>query len=210
VLFPFIDKLVLCTKNNFKPFPTFIEKLPSIDKKHFMKNILFVLLLISTTIFAQQNDKQWEKVIDFENIGKIKSANEIVDKIYKDAVSDKNEAEIIKCFFYQSKYLQVVDENAQTKILNNLKTEINRVSIPSKAILNFVYAKCLNDYYSQNSYTINKRTNTETLDADFLTWTTANFMDQINLALKRTLENEQILKNTLVIKYEPIFDYSAL
>lgn len=210
MLFPFIDKLVLCTKNIFKPFPTFIEKLPSIDKKHFMKNILFVLLLISTTIFAQQNDKKWDKVVDLENDGKIKSANEIVEKIYKEAVADKNEVEMIKCFFYQSKYLQVVDENAQTKILNNLKTEINRVSIPSKSILNFVYAKCLNDYYSQNSYTINRRTNTEILDADFLTWTTTNFMDQINLALKRTLENEQVLKNTLVIKYEPIFDYSAL
>ena len=75
-----------------------------------------------------------------ENNGKIKSANAIVAKIHKKAVADKNEVQIIKCFFYESKYLQVVDENAQTKIINNLKTEINRASIPSKAILNLVYA----------------------------------------------------------------------
>ena len=150
-----------------------------------MKNILFILLFISTSVFAQQNEKKWEKVIDFENEGKTKSANELVEKIYKDAVSDKDEAEMIKCFFYHSKYLLLIDENAQTKILNNLKTDINRVSIPSKAILNLVYAKCLNDYFIQNNYSIRNRTNINTLNDDFLTWTAVNFTAQINLILKK-------------------------
>lgn len=78
---------------------------------------------------------------------------------------------MIKCFFYQSKYLQIVDENAQTKILNNLKTDINRITEPSKAILNLVYAKCLTDYLAKNRYQIQRRTNTTELDNDFLTWT---------------------------------------
>ncbi|HJY12858.1 MAG TPA: hypothetical protein VJ304_08720, partial [Flavobacterium sp.] len=96
-----------------------------------MKNIVLIFLLLSITVFGQQNDKKWDKVIAYENEGKVKSASEIVNKIYKKSVADKNEVQMIKCFFYQSKYLQVVDENAQTKILNNLKIEINRVSIPS-------------------------------------------------------------------------------
>lgn len=175
-----------------------------------MKNILFVFLLISSALFAQQNDKKWDKVIAYENEGKIKSANEIVLKIYNKAIDDKDEAEIIKCFFYQSKYLQVIDENAQTKILNNLKTDIKRVSTPSKAILNLVYAKCLTDYYARNEYQIKKRTNIATLNDDFLTWTEKNFTDQINLSLKQTLESESILKSTPLIKYESIFDYSTL
>ncbi|UUF14951.1 MULTISPECIES: carboxypeptidase-like regulatory domain-containing protein [Flavobacterium] len=175
-----------------------------------MKNILFVLLLISTTIFAQQNDKRWDKVIALENEGKVKSANEIVSKIYKKAISQKDEVQMIKCFFYQSKYLQVVDENSQTKILNNLKTDINRVSIPSKAILNLVYAKCLTDYFARNKYQIEKRTNTEELDNDFLTWTAKNFNAQIDLALKNSMENETVLKSTSLTKYEAIFDYPAI
>jgi uncharacterized protein YfaS (alpha-2-macroglobulin family) len=111
-----------------------------------MKNILFVLLLFSTALFAQQNDKKWTKVIAFENEGKIKSASKIVDQIYKKAVSKRDEVQMIKCFFYQSKYLQVLEENAKSKIVINLKTDINRVSIPSKAILNLIYAKYLKDY----------------------------------------------------------------
>lgn len=175
-----------------------------------MKNILFVFLLFSMTLFAQQTDKKWDKVIDFENEGKIKSANEIVEKIYKKAVSKKDEVQMIKCFFYQSKYLQVIDENAQSKILNNLIADINRVSIPSKSILNLVYAKCLSDYYSRNNYQIRSRTNTVSLNEDFLTWTEKNFTDQINNSLSNTLENEAILKNTSLTKYEAIFDYFTL
>ncbi|WP_433833805.1 MG2 domain-containing protein [Flavobacterium anhuiense] len=175
-----------------------------------MKNILFVFLLVSSVLFGQQNDKKWDNVIGLENEGKVKSANEIVSSIYKKAINQKDEVQMIKCFFYQSKYLQILDENAQTKIINNLKTDINRVSTPSKAILNLVYAKCLSDYYNRNNYNINQRTNVTELDDDFLKWTKSNFVSQIDLALKNSLENEAILKNTPLTKYEAIFDYSTI
>ena len=174
-----------------------------------MKNILFVFLFLSAALSAQQN-KKWNEVIALENEGKIKSADEIVSKIYKKAAADKDEVEMIKCFFYQSKYLQVVDENAQTKTLANLKTDINRVSIPSKAILNLVYAKCLNDYYAMHSYKIQERTNAPKIDDNFLTWSNSVFIEEINSTLKKTLENEAVLKATPLIKYEPIFDYLTL
>ncbi|MDR7209065.1 TonB-dependent receptor plug domain-containing protein [Flavobacterium piscis] len=175
-----------------------------------MKNIVFVFLLLSTVLLAQKNDKNWERVIAYENEGKVKSANDIVTKIYKRAVTDKDEVQMIKSFFYQSKYLQVADENAQTKILRNLKSEINRVSIPSKAILNLVYAKCLDDYYNRNSYQIRQKTNTTFLDENFLTWTDTIFKNQIDTALKQTLSNEKKLKATLLSQYEPVFDYFTL
>lgn len=172
-----------------------------------MKPIFLVLFFISTSLFAQQYDKNWTKVIEYENNGKIKSANEVVSRIHQKAVRDKNEVQIIKCFFYESKYLQMVDENAQTKIINNLKTEINRASVPSKAILNLVYAKCLIDYQKQNSHLIYNRTNTVSFDDEFLTWTSKDFLDQINSALEKTILNEAILKETSLSNYLPIFDF---
>ncbi|MBG6063031.1 hypothetical protein IWX83_002839 [Flavobacterium sp. CG_9.1] len=173
-----------------------------------MKKIFLLLILVSTSIFGQNYDKNWLKVIEFENEGKIKSANEIVSKIRQKATRDKDEVQIIKCFFYESKYLQVLDEDAQTKIINNLKTEINKVSIPSKAILNLVYAKCLIDYRNQNSYLLYNRTNTVSFDDQFLTWTPKDFSEQIDGALKKTLLNETILKQTSLSTYLQIFDYS--
>ncbi|OOG76238.1 alpha-2-macroglobulin family protein [Flavobacterium sp. A45] len=175
-----------------------------------MKKFYLALLFISTSLFAQQYEKDWNKVIKNENEGKMKTANEIVAKIYKKAVAKKEEVQIIKCFFYSSKYLQVVDENAQTKILNNLKAQIKQVSIPSQAILNLVYGKCLSEYFDKYGYNIRSRTNTTILDDDFLTWSQNDFNTQINLAFEKTLENEAVLKNTPLLSYEAIFDFLTL
>jgi TonB-dependent SusC/RagA subfamily outer membrane receptor len=203
-----------------------------------MKNILFVFLLFTTTLFAQKNDKNWAKVASYENEGKIKSANEIVDKIYKKAVSKKDEVQMIKCFFYQSKYLQVVDENAKTKILDNLKTDINRVSIPSKAILNLVYAKCLQHYSNYDeayaivdsaaavvdaavsmtdSISFTSDTIAVTVDTTAVVYTPENDASidftsekEIIALYEKTLENESILKKTSLTKYKAIFSFLTL
>ncbi|GIQ58670.1 hypothetical protein Flavo103_18060 [Flavobacterium collinsii] len=191
-----------------------------------MKNILFVFLLLSTALFAQQNDKKWIKVSSYENNGKIKSASKVVNQIYKKAVAQKDEVQMIKCFFYQSKYLQVVDENAKKKILINLKTDINRVSIPSKAILNLVYAKCLNEYSDEEyvTFTVDKTAaiieeeayavadsvvipsiEDYNLQSDKLT-----AEKEIITILEKTLENKSVLKATPLIKYQAIFEFLTI
>ncbi|MCC9071805.1 hypothetical protein LNQ49_09455 [Flavobacterium sp. F-65] len=190
-----------------------------------MKNIYFVLFLISTSIFGQQNDKKWDKVIRNESLGKIKTANEIVSKIHKKAVATKDEVQIIKCFFFQSKYLQIVDENAQSKILNNLKFEINRASIPTKAILNLVYAKCLDDYYDNNyPYTVvdtvveaaaSVVTPLDTIavnDTPELINSNIIFTSEKEIIAfyEKTLENEAILKITPLKNYQAIFNFLTL
>lgn len=175
-----------------------------------MKNILFSLLLISTSFYAQNYEKNWNSVIKNENLGKIKSANAIVAKIHKKAIADKNEVQIIKCFFYESKNLQVLDENAKSKIITNLRNEINHTSIPSKAILNLVYAKCLSDYFNKNQYKLRQRTQIDSTTTDFLTWTKHDFEEQINLSFQNTLKDETILKATSLTQYEAIFDFFTL
>ncbi|GEC77487.1 MG2 domain-containing protein [Flavobacterium aquatile] len=172
------------------------------------KIILFVLIVISFSLNAQDYEKSWAKVIEFENTNKIKSANKEVEKIYKKARSNKNEAQIIKCFFYNSKYIQTLEENSQYKIITNLQREINYVSIPSKAILNFVYAKCLNSFHQSNYSKLSKRTQLDSLSiGTFLTWTNKDFENKINSLYEKTIENEFILKSTPLSHYEPIIDY---
>ena len=179
-----------------------------------MKNILFAFLLISTTFYAQNYDKNWNKVIENENNGKIKSANAIVSNIHKKAIADKNEVQIIKCFFYESKYMQVLDENAQTKIINNLKAEIEKASIPSKAILNLVLAKCLEDYY--NSYFDYTAVAVDTVAVSDKPSTKPqeifhfNNEEKPSEIFKKTLENEDVLKVTPLTNYEAIFDFFKL
>ncbi|AWK03084.1 hypothetical protein HYN56_02155 [Flavobacterium crocinum] len=201
-----------------------------------MKNILFVFLLISTAIFGQQNDKKWAKVMSFENEGKIKSANEAVANIYKKSVSKKDEGQMIKCFFYQSKYLQVLDENSKTKIVENLKRDINRVSIPSKAILNLVYAKYLqnSDNFDYGVIAVDSAVaivdeavavidsaatvvTDDEMAIDSVEVPHSTYIpyepiseEEIAQAFDRTLENEAVLKTTPLSKYEAIFEFPSL
>lgn len=194
-----------------------------------MKNILYVFLFFTTALFAQQNDKKWIKVASYENDGKIKSANKIVDQIYKKAVSKKDEAQMIKCFFYQSKYLQVIDENAKKKIINNLKTDIDRVSIPSKAILNLVYAKCLNNYANYNYDYGVVAVDSAAAVVDEAAYMASDSVEvpssedfkinppseitheeEVIAAFDKTLENDAILKATPLTNYQSIFEFLTI
>lgn len=197
-----------------------------------MKKILLLLFFISTSLFAQQFEKQWDKVVTFENEGKIKSADAIVDQIQKKAVAKNDEAQIIKTFFYKSKYRQVLDENAKSKILNDLQKQISQVSIPSKSILNLIYAKCLIDYdqYALDETAVavdtvadideTKEINIDTeetavpkneADQNYVSSDTdLNPEEKILSSYAKTLENEAILKNTPLSNYELIFDFFTL
>lgn len=172
-----------------------------------MKKLFLFFLLTSLPAIAQQFDKKWDAVIELEKAGKIKSASTLVDKIYNKAVSSNNEEQLIRCFFYNSKYIQTVEEEAQTKILNNLKRQIKTVSEPSKAILNYVYAKCLNDYYLENNGKIYHRTTTDSSATDFLLWSNKTFKKQIGIAFAKSITNEAILKKTSLKSYQSLFDY---
>ena len=103
--------------------------------------ILLFVLLISTLSFSQNFEEQWKEVMQLELDGKTKSADEIVTKIYRKANRKNNEPTIIKCFFYKSKFLQVLDENASEKIILDIKEEIKEASKPSKGVLNYIYAQ---------------------------------------------------------------------
>jgi hypothetical protein len=194
-----------------------------------MKNILFVFLLFTTALFAQQTDKKWAKVASYENDGKIKSASKIVDQIYKKAVNRKDEVLMIKCFFYQSKYLQVVDENAKKKNLTNLKTDINRVSIPSKAILNLVYAKCLNNYSNYDYDYAVMVVDSAAAVVDEAAYMASDSVEvpssedfkinppseitheeEVIAVFEKTLENEAILKATPLTNYQSIFEFLSI
>jgi len=180
-----------------------------------MKNICLASLfaLISTTLFAQQFEKDWSKVIQNENVGKIKTANQIVNKIYKKASAKKNETQIIKSFFYKSKYRQVLDEDAKKLILSDLKTEISKATIPSKAILNLIYGKCLNDYnedYAVADTVAVVIDDTTAMAVDTVTVADIKSADDVLKIFEKTLENEAVLKATPLTNYEAIFDFFTL
>lgn len=174
-----------------------------------MKNyFIFILLTLTSHVFSQNYEKNWDKVIVLENEGKIASAHKEVQKIYAKAKRRKDETQIIKTFFYTSKYLQTLEEEAQTKIMSNLKREIKDATIPSQALLHYIYAKCLESHLYKNQYSIQKITSTDsTFNDDFRTWPINILKNEIKSAYDLSIKNEKTLKNTSLVNYELIFNF---
>ncbi|WP_291086293.1 MG2 domain-containing protein [Flavobacterium sp. BFFFF1] len=173
-----------------------------------MKKLLLILFFIySASSFSQHFNDDWEKVVLLEEQEKIKSASEIVDRIYAKAKSRKDEPQIIKCFFYQSKYMLKLEEEGQSKILASLRRNIDIVSIPSKSLLEMVYAKCLDKYLQKNSYKLYSRKTPADSNGNFLTWNHAEFTKEIELAYEKSVADKEVLEKTSLLAYEPVFDF---
>jgi TonB-dependent SusC/RagA subfamily outer membrane receptor len=175
-----------------------------------MKNLLSLILLFTTALcFAQDYRPAWDKVMELENEGQIKSAAAEVEKIYALAKKDKNEPQLLKSFFFRSKYLQTLDEQAQVKIIKNIKEEIAVATIPTRAIMESIYAEIMEGIYNHNRYLISRRTTVEgKAPDDILLWTTKNFEDEIDAAYKRSLANREVLYKTPLSNYQAIVDFN--
>ena len=175
-----------------------------------MKNsILFLLLVISTATFSQNYESDWKEVLQFELSGKTESANKAVLEIYKKANRKVNNPQIIKCFFYISKFKQVFNENNRGEILDDLKNKIKSSSKPNKALLYTIYATLLQNYLDVEQYKINKRINLQVQKSkDYATWTIRDFQDEIDLAYQNAIENSDKLREIKIKEYEAIFTIS--
>lgn len=174
--------------------------------KHFLTLALFLFFSIG---FAQDFKEEWKEVIQFELDGKTKSAQEVVDKIYKQAKKKKIEDQIIKCFFYQSKFIKVRNENAQSIILDNLNREISDSKGNQKALLKYIYATILQRYYDSNRYVINNRTKLkEGNSEDWKTWTSDEIEKKIEIVYQDLLKDERKLRETNLREFASILEIS--
>ncbi len=175
-----------------------------------MKKFILLLFILSFSInYAQDFEQEWRKVIQYELDGKVKSASDEVDNIYKKAKRNNVEDQIIKCFFYQSKFLQVQDENAQNIILKNIRAEISSSKNSKKALLNYIYATILENHYQRNRYSINNRTNLENNNSlDINTWTQDDFEKEIGKIYGTLLKDEKQLHEVSILKFSSIFEIS--
>ncbi|WP_431111298.1 alpha-2-macroglobulin family protein [Winogradskyella poriferorum] len=174
-----------------------------------MKNYISILMLICFATFSQaQNnfDSQWKKVMQLEKEGLTKSAAELVDTIYKDAKASKNRQQEIKALLHKSKYMLILEEDAQLNIVNLFKSEIEASKdIPTKHLLENMLATMYWQYFQQNRYQFYNRSKTDAkVSDDFRTWDLETLFNEIHVYYQRSLENG------LLLQQESLENYSSL
>ena len=172
---------------------------------------ILMIILFSTISFSQSNkydarEDQWKKVEQFELKGLPKSALVEVEKIYKKAKKKKNHPQIIKSLLYTSKFALTLEEDAQLKVINQLKQEITENSYPTKNILESILADLYWQYFQQNRWKFYNRTNTsEKVDSsDFRTWDLQTIFEETHTHYQRSLESALLLQQANLNQYSEI------
>ncbi|TCK68546.1 alpha-2-macroglobulin family protein [Winogradskyella wandonensis] len=171
-------------------------------------NIIALIIICFSSFSTAQNtnyDSDWAAVEKLETEGLTKSASEAVDNIFKKAKSEKNSIQIVKSLLYQSKYLQILEEDSQLKIIENFKTEIESQDVLTTHILENLLAKLYWQYYQNNRYKFYNRSKTDVqIGEDFRTWDLQTLFAEIHKYYQFSLQNG------LILQQEPLEKYSAL
>jgi len=153
--------------------------------------------------FGDDYKAAWHKVDSLVNEGLPRSALEIVEDIYKTAKEEDNQSQIIKSLFYKLKFTNYTEEDSHVKILNNVKDEINTTSFPANAILKSILANIYWQYYQNNRYRFQQRTETVNFDNnDFQTWDLPHLIREIVKLYQASLEQSDSLKLISIREFE--------
>ncbi|WP_343669822.1 alpha-2-macroglobulin family protein [Chitinophaga sp.] len=158
---------------------------------------------------AQFNyDNHWKKVQELDNKGLPKSALEEVNVIYKNALQQKNEGQLLKTLIFRIKYVNVKNENPATD--DNLKVvdEQNVVFTPTvRAILQSMKGELLWNYYQTNRYQLYSRTAIASdTSSDVSTWTADRLNKEITAAYGASLKDAAQLKKVNIADYDVIIE----
>src|SRR5690606_38747167 len=139
----------------------------------------------------------WNTVQKYELQGLPKSAAALVDSIYEQAKKEVNQPQLVKALIYKSKFMLILEEDAQLKVVNQFKEEIAVREVPLRNVLENVLANIYWKYYQNNRWKFYNRTETEEKvdTSDFRTWDLETLSLEIHQYYQKSLENASEIQN---------------
>ena len=160
--------------------------------------------------FKDDYNAAWRTVDSLEQQGLTRSALEVVEQIYKAAKKDNNQPQFIKSVFYKLKFGNYIEEDSHVKIVNDVKTEIDSADFPANAILKSILANIYWQYYQNNRWRFQQRTETVNFDnEDFQTWDLPRLIREIVKYFNASLEESDKLKKISIKEFEDILVYGT-
>ena len=164
------------------------------NKKIIYQFIIFIMMLVLVnTVYSQNKNTQqkpltgkeeyadeWKKIDGYFNKGLPKSAQEIVNTIYKESKQSKNTSQFIKAVLCKMRIKSNYEEDYVIKNINELESEIKTAPFPAKNILYSLLAGQYYTYYSYNRYQILQRSQTVNFDQkDIKAWDVRKLLFEI-------------------------------
>ncbi|MBT8184871.1 MAG: alpha-2-macroglobulin, partial [Eudoraea sp.] len=175
-----------------------------------MKYIIPILIffLFSAMAHSQKSNDSftqlWRQVEKLENEALTKSALKLVSQISEKAKRENNSPQIVKALLYTSKYIQILEEDAQLAIVENFESAIARSKFPMTNVLESYLANLYWQYFQQNRYRFYNRTMSATKvdSTDFRTWDLNTLFQEINIHFEKSLQQRSALGQVRVSDFD--------
>ncbi|WP_313100186.1 alpha-2-macroglobulin family protein [Epilithonimonas sp.] len=180
-----------------------------------LKSLLVFLLIFATMNFSAQNyyDQQWKKIEDNYKKGTYKSNLPIILEIQNEALKDNNAIQIIKSlkaeFSITKQTYDDTKNDENSKFFSKLQTTENKLKGDEKQLFHLLTLEFIKDYYQNNSWKINQKTNIDNADLSQIeTWSKLDFKNYLSKNYADLEKDNSVLKKIQMQKYSEIFDAS--
>jgi len=180
-----------------------------------IKSVSVFLLMLFFINFSAQNyyDSQWKKVEENYKKGTYKSNLPIILDIQNQAMKDNNAIQIIKSLKAEFSILKQTHDDTQndenSKFFSKLQITETKLKGDEKQLFHLLTLEFINDYYDNNSWKINQKTNIDNQNLSQIeTWSKLDFKNFLTKNYSDLEKENSVLKKIQTQKYKEIFDAS--
>ncbi|MEM9980864.1 MAG: alpha-2-macroglobulin family protein [Bacteroidota bacterium] len=149
--------------------------------------------------------KAWKEIDKFIAEGLPASALKKVEEVYQRAEKEKAADHLVKSVIYQLKLTDYKEENAFVKNLIQLREEAEKAQHPVKPLLHSMLAEMYWQYYTNNRWRFNQRTQVVGFEPDDIeTWSLEDIVAQTIKYYERSLEEAEQSKAIKIDVYDAL------
>ncbi len=179
----------------------------------FKKIILFFLFSFAfSASFAQKYyDDQWKKVAENYNKGLYKSNLPIILQIQNQAMKDDNAVQLIRSLKAEFSIVNQTRDDAKndaaSQFFKKLESFDQKLNGEEKLVYQVLLGEFFNDYYRNNQWKINQRTNINNQDfSQIETWSKLDYKNFLSAHFEKMERENSALKSISMSKYKEIFE----
>lgn len=180
--------------------------------KRFSKIFLLLLVMLSFSMVSAQKyyDTQWKKIAENSTKGAYKSNLPIILDIQKQAMKENNAFELIRSLKAEFSIVnQTVDDDqndAASRFFKKLKDTEGKLNGEGKLVYKVLLNGFFMDYYNQNLWKINGRTNINSQDVSQIeTWSKLDYKNYLTKSFQELDQEKPEMKKISLEKYKDIF-----
>ncbi|WP_417429325.1 alpha-2-macroglobulin family protein [Halpernia sp.] len=172
--------------------------------------VILLSLTFSLVLSQEKYDLQWEKVQENYEKGLYKSNLPIILEIQKESMKDKNAVQLIRSLKAEFSILNRTNDdtknNSASLFFKKLESLDSSLKGNDELVFKVLLGEFFQDYYSQNQWKINQRTNVNNQDfSQIETWSKLDFKNYLNTYFHNLEKDKTSLQNIKMKDYKSIF-----